>query len=145
MAKDSIVQVVTHGFIGSDEALNVSVTKTKIRKRRGAMLMIGLGQGGSFNTPKAVNQLSKGANALFWDYIIPNRNWDSNYIGLTSDATGMAANRLSDYIKEIIDAGLMLKIKNGLYMLNPRAVFVTDKSADKADDEYDALVIRRKK
>lgn len=145
MAKDSIVQVVTHGFIGSDEALNVSVTKTKIRKRRGAMLMIGLGQGGSFNTPKAVNQLSKGANALFWDYIIPNRNWDSNHIEVSPTITQIQSDMLSRFIKEIIDAGLMLKIKNGLYMLNPRAVFVTDKSADKADDEYDALVIRRKK
>jgi hypothetical protein len=107
--------------------------------------MIGLGEGGSFNFLKAVSQLSKGANSLLMDYILPNRNWDTNHVGLTSDATGIAANRLSDYIKEIIDTGLMLKIKNGLYMLNPRAVFVSDKGADKADDEYDALVIRRKK
>lgn len=145
MANISNVQVVANSLLAKDEELNVTISKTKIRKRRGAMLMIGLGKGGSFNTPKAVNKLSKGANTLFWDYIIENRDWDSNHIGLTPVATELPVNRLSDYIKEIIDAGLMLKIKNGLYMLNPRAIFVSDKYADKADEEYDALTIKRKK
>jgi hypothetical protein len=145
MVKDSKVQVVTHGFIGSNESLNVSVTKTKIRKRRGKMLMIGLGEGGSFNFLKAVSQLSKGANSLLMDYILPNRNWDTNHVEVNPALTEIQSDMLSRFIKELADTGLMLKIKNGLYMLNPRAVFVSDKGADKADDEYDALVIRRKK
>ena len=145
MAKESNVQLVTNSLLAAGEQLNIAVSKTKTRKKRGSMLMVGLGEGGSFNTFKAIRELSNGAYILFWDYVIPNRNWNTNHIGLTPIEVELPANRLSDYIREIINVGLMLKIKNGLYMLNPRAIFVADKYADAADQEYTALSIKKKK
>jgi hypothetical protein len=137
-------QAITQVSLGSDEELSITVRK-KVKGRRGKMLMIGLGEGGSFDLLRAVASLSKGAGELFINHIVPNRNRSNNEILITPAVTGVQSDILPRFNKELITLGLMLKIRNGWYMINPRAIFVSEKDADKADEQWELLKVKRQK
>lgn len=141
MSKDNNEQVVTTFIMNPNTEISIS-TRRK-RKWRGGMIILGSGEKGSFNTPKVLAELSKPAVNLFWGYVAKNINHKNNEVVITPEITEMSSVVLSRANKELIDLGLMMKIKNGLYMLNPRAVFVLEDYASSAEDRWEEL--KRKK
>lgn len=136
--QNQVTTAVTH-----NTNTEVTVTTKVKRKWRGKMFILGLGEGGSFNIPKAMASLSKASSFLFWDYIIRNVDRKTNFVPIDPTVTGLAPNVLSPANTELIKAGLMLKVKNGLYMLNPRAIFVAEEYADAADEMWNTIKLKR--
>lgn len=143
MTKLSKTQVTTAVIHDENTTVKITAERNKPRRWRGNMLMVGIGKGGSFDYSKALVGLSKPASLFFLDYVRENVDRKTNLVNISPTLAGLAPNKLSAHNKEIINSGLMLKVKNGLYMLNPRAVFVAESYAEAADEMWNELKIKR--
>ena len=143
MSKSIQNQVTTSIIHDENTKITVTTEQKKPRRWRGNMLMVGVGKGGSFAYEKALVSLSKPASLFFLDYVREHADRKTNLVKVDPILTGLAPNKLSAYNKEIIKAGLMLKVKNGLYMLNPRAIFVAEEYADAADEMWNTIKLKR--
>lgn len=143
MSKAKQNQVTTSIIHDENTKVTVTTEQKKPRRWRGNMLMVGVGKGGSFAYEKALISLSKPASLFFLDYVRENADRKTNLVNITPALTGLPPDVLSRSNREIINSGLMLKVKNGLYMLNPRAIFVAEEYADAADEMWNTIKLKR--